>query len=167
LIHGGFRYGSRHQEGEDILDSVVAFILVIANIFFRKRDSHLATFSSGHRSSQIDFVLTRREDKHACLDCKVISGESVVPQHDLVVVDFYFWTRTHRDKQAKFARTKWWKLKGEISEVFKERVSVEGAWSEEDANNMWMKMATCIRKVASKVFGVTYGRRGEPKDTWW
>jgi hypothetical protein len=45
---------------------------------------------------------------------------------------------------------------------------VEGAWSkEEDANNMWVKMATCIRKVASEVFGVTNGSRGEPKNTWW
>jgi hypothetical protein len=44
---------------------------------------------------------------------------------------------------------------------------VEGAWSEEeDANNMWVKMATCI-KVASEVFGVTKGSSGESKDTWW
>jgi hypothetical protein len=45
---------------------------------------------------------------------------------------------------------------------------VEGAWSEEeDANNMWVKMETCIRKVASEVFGVTKGSNGESKDTWW
>jgi hypothetical protein len=45
---------------------------------------------------------------------------------------------------------------------------VEGAWSkEQDANNMWVKMTTCIRKVVSEVFGVTKGSRGEPKDTWW
>jgi hypothetical protein len=75
---------------DNILDFVVAYNLVIANTFFRKRYSHLVTFSSGHRSSQIDFVLTRREDKRACLDCKVIPGESVVPQHNLVVADFRF-----------------------------------------------------------------------------
>ena len=167
LAHGGFGYGSRNQ-GEDILDFVVAYNLVIANTFFRKRDSHLVTFSSGHRSSQIDFVLTRREDKQACLDCKVIPGESVVPQHNLVVADFRFRISTHRVKQAKIARTKWWKHKGDTSKVFRERVFVEGAWSEEeDANNMWVKMATCIRKVASEVFGVTKGSSGEPKDTWW
>jgi hypothetical protein len=28
-------------------------------------------------------------------------------------------------------------------------------------------MATCIRKVASEVFGVTKGSSGESKDTWW
>jgi hypothetical protein len=61
---------------------------------------------------------------------------------------------------------KWWKLKGETFEVFRERVFVEGIWFEEDAN-MWVKMATCIRKVVSKVFGVTKGSSGESKDTWW
>uniref|UniRef100_A0A453HMW2 Reverse transcriptase domain-containing protein n=1 Tax=Aegilops tauschii subsp. strangulata TaxID=200361 RepID=A0A453HMW2_AEGTS len=30
-----------------------------------------------------------------------------------------------------------------------------------------MKMATCIRKVASEEFGVSRGRRSEDKDTWW
>jgi hypothetical protein len=123
LAHGGFGYGSRNQEGEDILDFVVAYNLVIANTFFRKRDSHLVTFSSGHLSSQIDFVLTRREDKQACLDCKVIPRESVVPQApnlERVVADFRFRISTHRVKQAKIARTMWWKLKGETSEVFRE-----------------------------------------------
>ena len=28
-------------------------------------------------------------------------------------------------------------------------------------------MATCIRKVASEVFGVTKGNGCEPRDTWW
>jgi hypothetical protein len=98
----------------------------------------------------------------------VIPRESVVSQHKLMVADFPFRIRIHRDKQAKFARTKWWKLKGETSNVFKERVILEGFWSKEkDANNMWVKMATCIRKVASEVFGMTKGTSGEPKDTWW
>jgi hypothetical protein len=167
LAHEGFGYGSRNQEGENVLDFVVAYNLVITNTFFRKRDSHLVTFSSGHCSSQIDFVLTRREDKQACLDCKVVPRESVVPQHNRVVADFCFRIHTHRYKQAKFVRTKWWKLKGETSKLFKERIFVEGAWFEEDANNMWVKMATCIRKVASEVFVVIKGSRGEPKDTWW
>ncbi|ONM20895.1 Nuclear pore complex protein GP210 [Zea mays] len=32
---------------------------------------------------------------------------------------------------------------------------------------MWVKMATCVRKAESEVFGVTKGSSGEPKDTWW
>jgi hypothetical protein len=32
---------------------------------------------------------------------------------------------------------------------------------------MWMKMATCICKVAVEEFGVSRGSRREAKDTWW
>jgi hypothetical protein len=32
---------------------------------------------------------------------------------------------------------------------------------------MWMKMSTCIRKVASEKFGVTKGGKRETKETWW
>jgi hypothetical protein len=99
VAHGGFGYGSR--KGENILDFGVPYNLVIANTFFRKRNSHLVTFISGHRSSQINFVFTRRVDKQACVDCKVIPKESVVPRHNLVVADFYFRIHTHRDKEAK------------------------------------------------------------------
>jgi hypothetical protein len=73
-VHGGFRYGSRKQEGEGILNFALAYDLIVANTRFRKIVSHLVTFSSGHHYSQIDFILTRREDRHACLDCKVIPG---------------------------------------------------------------------------------------------
>ena len=66
--------------------------------FFRKRESHLVTFSSGQHCSQIDFVLARRKDKRACLDCKVIPGECVVSQHKLLVADFRFQVRARRDK---------------------------------------------------------------------
>ena len=36
-VHGGFRYGSRNQKGEEVLDFAIAFDLMIANTFFRKR----------------------------------------------------------------------------------------------------------------------------------
>ena len=50
-VHEGFGYGSRNQEGDEVLDFAVAFDLMIANTFFRKRESHLVTFSSGQHSS--------------------------------------------------------------------------------------------------------------------
>ena len=36
-VHGGFGYGSRNQEGEEVLEFAVAFDLMIANTFFRKQ----------------------------------------------------------------------------------------------------------------------------------
>ena len=88
-VHGSFGYGIRNQEGEKVLDFAIAFDLMIISTFFRKRQSHLVTFSSDRYSSQINCVLTRR-DKRTCVDCKVIPGECVVAQHKLVVADFRF-----------------------------------------------------------------------------
>jgi hypothetical protein len=57
---------------------------------------------------------------------------------------------------------------GEVAQAFKERIIKEGSWEEEgDVDNMWMKMSTCIHKVASEEFGVSRGSRREAKDTWW
>jgi hypothetical protein len=75
------------------LDFALAYDLIIASTLFRKRISHLVTFNSGQYYSQIDFILTRRNDRHTCLNCKVIPGECVVPQHKLMVADFRFQVR--------------------------------------------------------------------------
>jgi hypothetical protein len=87
-VHEGFRYGNRNQEGVGILKFALAYDLIVANTIFRKRVSHLVTFSSGQHCNQIDFILARREDRHSSLDCKVIPGECVIPQHKFVVADF-------------------------------------------------------------------------------
>jgi hypothetical protein len=139
---------------------------MVASIFFRKKKSHLITFSSDQHSSQNDFVLTRREERPNCMDCKVIPGECVVTQHKLLVADFYFQVCVRRDRGMKIMRTRWWKLKGDVSQVFKNRVIAERSWNKcEDADNMWKKMATHIQKVAIEVFGVTKGNKRELKDT--
>jgi hypothetical protein len=83
-------------------------------------------FSSGQHCSQIDSFLVRREDRHACLDCKVIPVECVMPQHKLVVADFRFWVRFQRSKHVQASMTKWWKLKKDAAKIFKERVLKEG-----------------------------------------
>jgi hypothetical protein len=124
-VHGDFGYGSRNQEEEGILNFALAYDLFVINTLFRKRVSHLVTFSSGQHCNQIDFILARREDRHACLDCKVISGECVVPQHKLVVADFRFQIRFQWSKRVQALRTKWWKLKEDTAKTFKERVLKE------------------------------------------
>jgi hypothetical protein len=156
-LHVGFGYGDRNQDGNDILDFAVAYDLLVANTF-RKKRSHLVIFSSAQHSSQIDIVLTRRLDRRACLYCKVIPGECAVPQHKLVVDGF----RMHVTKACVL-----WKLKEEAQQSFKERMMTEGPWDQEGgADSMWLKMATCIPKVAREVLGVTKGNKHEAKDTW-
>jgi hypothetical protein len=110
---------------------------MVANTFFRKKKSHLITFSSGQHSSQVDFVLTRREERPNCMDCRVIPGECVVTQHKLLVADFCFQICVRRDRDMKIMRTRWWKLKWDVSQMFKNKVIAEGSWNEgEDADNM-------------------------------
>jgi hypothetical protein len=46
-VYKGFRYESRNQEGEGILNFALTYDLIVANTLFRKRFSHLVTFSSG------------------------------------------------------------------------------------------------------------------------
>jgi hypothetical protein len=75
------------------LNFTLAYDLIVANSLFRKRVSHLVTFSSGQHYSQINFILARRDDMHACLDCTVIPEECVVPQYKLAVPDFCFQVR--------------------------------------------------------------------------
>jgi hypothetical protein len=125
-VHGSFRYWSRNQEGEGILNFALAYDLFVMNTLFKKRVSHLVTFSSGQHCSQIDFILARREDRHVCLDCKVILGECVMPQHKLVVANFRFRVHFQRSKRVQASRTKWWKLKEDVVKMFKERVLKDG-----------------------------------------
>ncbi|AQK94588.1 Nuclear pore complex protein NUP205 [Zea mays] len=78
------------------------------------------------------------------------------------------WHFLNINKHNKVTRTKWWKLKGDVAQTFKERDIEEGPWAEEgDTNIMWRKMATCIRKIASEEFGLSQGNRRKVKDTWW
>jgi len=80
-VHGGFDFGKRNELGNLILNFALSYDLILANTWFRKRVSHLITFRRGSSASQIDFFLTRRVDRGNCIDCKVISGESIVTQH--------------------------------------------------------------------------------------
>jgi hypothetical protein len=66
-------------------------------------------------------------------------------------------------------RTKCWKLKEEAPKTFKERVLKEGPWYEGGVvNSIWMKMSTCIRKVALEEYRVTKGGKHKAKGTlWW
>jgi hypothetical protein len=40
-VHGGFGYDEHNQEGEDILNFAIAYDLMVANTFFRKKKNHI------------------------------------------------------------------------------------------------------------------------------
>ncbi|XP_077223408.1 uncharacterized protein LOC143857020 [Tasmannia lanceolata] len=163
--HGGLGFGNKNEAGEDILGFAVAYDLMLTNIFFKKRDSHLITFSSRNNCSQIDFILTRRENKVAC---KVTPGECLVTQHRLVVLDICIKRWKRKDRDVRHPRTRWWDLKGEKLKMFKDRLLKEGPWSlDEETNIMWSGMPSYIKKVAREVLGESRGSGPPSKDTWW
>jgi len=86
-VHGGFGFGERNAGGVSVLDFAVAFDLLVANSFFKKKEDHLVTFKSRSCKTQIDFFLTRKENRRSCKDCKVIPSEFLGTQHRLLVLD--------------------------------------------------------------------------------
>jgi hypothetical protein len=40
-VHGGFGYVEQNQEGEDILNFAIAYDLMVANTFFRKKKNRI------------------------------------------------------------------------------------------------------------------------------
>ena len=47
----------------------------------------MITYSSGSNQSQIDYILTKKDDRKLISDDKVIPGEECALQHKLLVAD--------------------------------------------------------------------------------
>ncbi|KAG5594214.1 hypothetical protein H5410_035446 [Solanum commersonii] len=167
-VHGGFGFGERNGGGTSLLDFAKAFELVIANSCFPKKENHLVTFRSSVAKTQIDYFLLRKGDRGLFKDCKVIPSENLTTQHKLLVMDLEI--RRARRKKIAFdrPRIKWGGLTPALSREMGEMLIGMGAWSGSgDADAMWNKAASCIRKVASKVLGVSRGNFGGHKGDWW
>ncbi|KAL5148302.1 Transcriptional adapter ADA2a [Glycine soja] len=155
-------------EGKSILEFSEALDLSIANTWFKKREEHLITYKSGGTCSQIDFFLIRKSDRKYCLNCKVISGESLTTQHRVLVMDVRIRDRAKRRSPMVAPRIKWWHLKGEKQGIFQQKIW-EG-WcgqSQGSANDMWNKMSQEIIKVAKETLGESRGFGPRGKESWW
>ena len=87
-VHGGYCYGSRNEEGSRLLVFCDANDLTICNTNFKKPSSHLITYQSGEHTSQIDYILTRMQDRGMIMNAKAFPGEECITQHRLVISDF-------------------------------------------------------------------------------
>ncbi|XP_076953843.1 uncharacterized protein LOC143628048 [Bidens hawaiensis] len=167
-VHGGFGFGDRNESGTDLLDFAVAHDLSILNSFFKKRESHLITFSSEGRNTQVDYIMTRQGDRRWWRDCKVIPGETIVAQHQLLVADINFRNKLIERERKGTPRIRWGNLKDDKLSLFKDKlISMNLARAEDDSCQMWEAMAKKITQVAKDTFGVTTGKPGRHKVTWW
>ena len=111
-VHGGLGFGKPEPdvEGERIMEYALANDMLLGNTCFKKQQSHLITFKSGNAATQIDFILFRKSMRKLVQDVKVIPGEEVALQHQLLVCDMKI-DIPHQTKRKFTPRLKVWKLK--------------------------------------------------------
>lgn len=61
--------------------------LAVTNMYFKKRSTHLATYTSCGHKTQIDCCMVRGRDLKLVTNTKVVTYDSVAPQHRLLVLD--------------------------------------------------------------------------------
>ena len=168
-VHGGHGYGERNEEGEKILDMAQRKELVVCSTRYRKRDEHLITYSSGGKTSQLDYILVKQSEVKNLKDCKVIPGSEIVSQHRLVVLDMWN-NKEHKRKVRKVGRFMTWKLKRvEIKSKFRdvvEKMNVARV-KEGEVEEMWQELKQTLRKASEEVLGRTKSGRKKQRESWW
>ena len=84
-VNGGHGLGDRNAEGENVVDFAHAYDIVIANTYFCKRTSHLVTYSSGGKETQIDHILVRRSSLKDVVNCTTLPSASISTQHRVLM----------------------------------------------------------------------------------
>ena len=100
----------RYDEGQAEVDFAKRMGPIIPNTFFVKKQAHKITFSSGGRSTQVDYVIVRRRRIKDVVDTKVVVWKCVATQHKRVVSTLIVWTKWKGAAKA-LKKIKWWKLK--------------------------------------------------------
>ena len=108
-IMGRYGAGTRNKEGSMVVDFGKRMDLVIVNTYFKKKNEHRVTYKSGGKSTQVDYVMCRRNLKEMC-DCKVILNECVAKQHRMVVCKLVLMRKKKKAEKVK-PKIRWWKLK--------------------------------------------------------
>ena len=167
-LHGGYGYGTRNDDGCRILDCAEAHDLAVANTFFKKRPSHLITYSSGGRATQIDYWLLRRRDLKLATNTKVIPSDNIAPQHRLLVMDTRLNIGQRRKPQlTNTERIKWWRASEHREELAKALRTIK-VDTKQPAATIWNDLVSRISGAASEILGRTKaGKRLLDKQIWW
>ena len=71
-------------------------------------------------------------------------------------------------RDFKSSRIRWWNLKGEKVEIFRDKMLKEAIWDLEDETNiLWNKMGECVKRIVKEILGESRGKCPFCKDTWW
>jgi len=128
MTHGGFGYRERNNGGVSVLDFAVAYELLVVNSFFKKNENHLVTFKSGSIKTQIDYFLTRADNRRLCKDCKVIPSKHLGTQHRLLVLVVELKCLKRKKRSVWELIVNWCNLTKENAMKLVERITEQGAW---------------------------------------
>ena len=73
--------------------------LAIVNTYFKNKDERMVTYTSGGKSTQVDYVMCRRRNLKEMCDCKVIVNECVAKQHRMVVCKMALMVKKKKQKK--------------------------------------------------------------------
>ena len=168
-VHGGYGYGKPDpdSEGERILEYALAYDLFLGNTCFKKRDSHLITYRSGNTATQIDFMLFRKSLRKLVMDVKVIPGEEVALQHQLLVCHMMI-DMPPQIKRKFTPRPKVWKLRdpqtcSRFQEVFKAHVPSVETEVATTTEEILAKLKTGLLKTTEEVWAQRSPTDGDVK----
>ena len=166
-IMGRYRARTRNKEELMVVDFGKRMDLAIVNTYFKKRDEHRVTYTSGEgKSTQVDYVMCRRRNLKEMCDCKVILNECVAKQHRMVVCKMVLMVKKKKAEKLK-PKIQWWKLKEtSYQEAFRQEV-IRILGGKNRLPNEWDKTAEMLRKTAETVLGVIFGKRKGDRETWW
>ena len=97
---GKYVWGTMNREGQALVELMTRHCLAFVGSFFQKRESHKITHRSGHRKTELDLVMIRKQQLWRINDCKSIAGEHITTQHTLVM----FAVRMNRTKPKQDSR---------------------------------------------------------------
>ena len=152
------------------MEFAVAKNLIVGNTQFKKRDSHLITYSSGENNSQIDNILYPKSLKKSVINVKVTPGEECALQHHLLVSDLKI--TTPKIKKRNFSpRLRTWKLRdpdiiNTFTPIFNTKLEATQIDVSPDIEEIWSKLKTTLLETTSVVCGSSSKHQWRP-ETWW
>ena len=84
--------------------------LAIVNTYFKKKNQHRVTYNSGRKSTQVDYVMSRRRNLKKMCNYKVIVNECIAKQHRMVVCKMTLMVKKKKAEKVKL-KIQWRKLK--------------------------------------------------------
>ena len=97
---GRYGAGTRNKEGSMVVDFAKRMDLAIVNTYFKKKDKRRVLYKSCGTSTQVDYVICKRNLKEMC-NCKVIVNECVAKQHRMVVCKMALMVKKKKSRESK------------------------------------------------------------------